>query len=80
MECSVHKDIPDPYTKGIILFTKGQIITVNAGCMTHAERIVYWENPDKILGAVIKFKFFPKGIKDKPRFPNFQAIRGKADI
>lgn len=80
MECAVLKDIPDPYTKGKILFAKDQIITVNAGCMTHEERIMYWEHPEMIVNHIIKFKFFPKGIKDKPRFPNFQAIRGAADI
>ncbi len=79
LSCRILKDIMDPYNKGRVLFAKGQEITVSPGTMTHQERVMYFEKQSLIVGKIIKFKFFPKGIKDKPRFPNFQTIRGKAD-
>jgi DNA ligase-1 len=58
----------------------GQLITVGPGCMSHESRKHYFSNPDQLIGQTIKYKFFPKGIKDKPRFPTFQAIRSAEDI
>lgn len=58
----------------------GQDITVAAGCMTHHERQFYFKNPNMILGKIIKYKTFPKGVKDKPRFPTFQSIRAESDM
>jgi DNA ligase-1 len=57
-----------------------QIITLAAGKLTQAERKFYFENPNRLIGQIVKYKFFPKGIKDKPRFPTFQSIRMKSDI
>lgn len=57
----------------------GEDITVAAGCMTHDERKRYFENPDDLLLKTIKYKRFPKGVKDKPRFPTFQSLRMEAD-
>lgn len=65
---------------GIPLITKGQQITVAAGKLTGEQRKFFWQNKDKIIGKVIKFQFFPKGIKDKPRFPTFQSFRDEADL
>lgn len=61
-------------------FALGQEITVSAGAMTHAERKHYFENPAELVGQTIKFKFFPKGVKDKPRFPTFLSIRANSDM
>jgi DNA ligase-1 len=63
-----------------ILFSKGELIKVGAGRMPHDQRKHYFQHPDQILGTVVKGKFFPKGIKDKPRFPTFQAFRDAADM
>lgn len=49
----------------------GQEIKVGPGNLTHIERDYLWVNPDKIIGQVIKYKSFPKGVKDKPRFPTY---------
>jgi DNA ligase-1 len=57
----------------------GKPITVAAGTMPHDDRIRYFKNPGLLLGQVIKYKTFPKGVKDKPRFPTFQSIRMKED-
>lgn len=63
-----------------VLFKCGQIVTVSPGKMTHTERIMYFSFPELIVGQIIKFKTFPHGVKDKPRFPTFLSIRAKSDM
>ena len=58
----------------------GQMITVAAGSMPHSERQLYWQEPHRILYKTIKYKTFPRGVKDKPRFPTFQSIRAESDM
>lgn len=79
LECKLLKDILDPQTKQVILH-KDQIITVSPGNMDHEDREHFFHNQHFIVGKVIKFKFFPKGIKDKPRFPTFVTIRSLSDM
>ncbi len=57
----------------------GKEITVSPGKMPHDLRKWYFENQGEILQKVIKYKHFPKGVKDKPRFPTFQCIRSPED-
>lgn len=57
----------------------GQDIVVSAGSMGHADRVHYFNNPQLLIGKKIKYKTFPKGVKDKPRFPTFQCIRSDSD-
>jgi len=56
------------------------IITVGPGEMSHNDRMMYFNNPDMLLNKTISYKYFPKGIKDKPRFPTFVTIRDQSDI
>lgn len=55
-------------------------ITVSAGCLDHEQRKHYFENPDQIIGQVIKYRSFPKGVKDKPRFPTLHSFRAPTDL
>ena len=48
---------------------------VSAGEIDHATRRAYWEDQSLIVGKTITYKHFPKGVKDKPRFPTFKCIR-----
>lgn len=73
------KDVEDPVTKQVIL-CKGDAVTISPGNMTEADKIYYFQNPEKIVNHIIKFKFFPKGIKDKPRFPNYVCHRDPVDM
>lgn len=57
-----------------------QTITVAPGRMTHAERVLYFEQPHLIVGQYVKYKVMPHGRKDLPRFPTFQMIRPASDI
>lgn len=43
---------------------------------TAADRIEYFNNPPKI----VKYKFFPVGVKDKPRHPVFLGVRDERDL
>ena len=73
------KNVVDPFTKKL-LFEAGQLITISPGSLDHNQRKYYFENPNEIIGKISKFKFFPKGIKDKPRFPNHVSFRNKEDM
>lgn len=57
----------------------GKEITVSAGSMPHEDRVKYLLEPGLIVGQTIKYKCFPKGVKDKPRFPTFQSLRAESD-
>lgn len=80
LQCEVLKDVYDPQIKDKLLLKKGQIITVSPGNMKADQRKFYFENQNEIVGKIISFKFFPKGIKDKPRFPTFKTIRAEEDM
>lgn len=77
MQCKMLADVE---YNGEIILRKDQIVTVSPGAMDHEKRRHYWLNPGELVGHVIKFKFFPKGIKDKPRFPTFQSFRSEEDL
>jgi DNA ligase-1 len=48
-------------------------LRVAPGVMTHAERTLFWNYPDAIVGRTIHWRSFGYGVKDKPRFPRFYA-------
>lgn len=73
------KDLVDPVSKNV-LFAAGTRVHVGAGRMTKKEREFYFQNPEQALGRIGKLKVFPKGIKDKPRFPTFQSFRNENDM
>lgn len=39
-----------------------------------------WDNKEKYRGAIVKYKFFNKGVKDLPRFPTFLSFRSEIDM
>jgi DNA ligase-1 len=63
-----------------VLFEEGAEVRVGAGCLTHDQRRYYFENQAEFFALTHKAKFFPKGIKDKPRFPTWQGFRDSADM
>lgn len=77
LTCQVKQDV---VYRGEKLFEAGQFITVAAGRMPHDQRKYYFENQSELLGETIKFKTFPVGVKDKPRFPTYQSHRASSDI
>lgn len=79
LEGTLLADVLDPQTRAIII-PKGTWITVSAGSMDHKMRKHYFENQHEILQQIGKFKLFPKGTKEKPRFPTFDSIRSPEDM
>jgi len=55
----------------------GQQFSVGAGFTQH-ERAVLWTRD--LVGLVIKYKHFPFGAKDSPRFPTFIGFRAPIEI
>jgi DNA ligase-1 len=47
---------------------------------TQADREIYWAMRKDLVGAIVKYKFFPTGSKEKPRFPVFTGFRDKIDL
>lgn len=45
-----------------------------------ADRRSMWDSRLDILGKVVKFKYFPLGSKEAPRFPVFLGFRDKRDM
>ncbi len=77
LQCRLLQDIE---WEGVVLIPADTIITVSPGNMDHKMRKHYFENQSEIVQHVIKFKFFPKGIKDKPRFPTYVCHRSAEDM
>jgi len=74
---TVLADVKDGDT---LLFPKGAEVRVGAGCLTHDQRRHYFINQNEFMSLIHKAKFFPKGIKDKPRFPTWQTFRNAEDM
>ena len=47
---------------------------------TAAERQKFWNLMATLRGALVKYRYFPTGSKEKPRFPNFQGFRHQIDL
>jgi DNA ligase-1 len=64
----------------------GALVVRNESCMfsigtgfTDFERATIWNNRDKYLGQLVKYKHFPVGGKDLPRHPVFIGFRDRSD-
>lgn len=72
--------LADVFDGDTLLFSKGQEVRVGAGCLTHDQRRHFFINQNEFKSLIHKAKFFPKGIKDKPRFPTWQSFRNAEDM
>lgn len=50
------------------------------GGFTAAMRQSYWDSRKSLIGRIIKYKYFPTGSVDRPRFPVFKGFRDKRDM
>lgn len=48
--------------------------------LTALERKSHWLNRDTSLGGIVRYKFFPVGVKDRPRHPVFTGFRDVRDL
>jgi DNA ligase-1 len=53
---------------------------VPSSAIKEKERKKLWLIRDSLVGKFLKYKFFPTGMKDRPRHPVFLAWRSKFDI
>ena len=63
-----------------IVYFEGQELEIAPGKFSHEDCKDIWENQELFKGALLKFRYFLHGIKDKPRFPRAIGIRDKEDI
>jgi DNA ligase-1 len=68
-------------TLGKFLVQFGSLtIEVACGVLKHDTRKMIWNNKEKYLGKMLKFRHFPHGAKDKPRHPRFVGWRTEIDL
>lgn len=63
----------------LVVWWKGQVFSIGTG-FTDAERQHIWDNQNKYLGALVKFKYFPVGGYEAPRHPVFAGFRDRRDM
>jgi DNA ligase-1 len=73
-------DVFDLYDKKKIVVAKDQVFNSSPGHMTEPEKIAFFRNPELIVGKISKFKMFPKGVKDAPRFTQWVSLRSAEDL
>jgi hypothetical protein len=54
-----------------LLTPDGKEVKVGAGKLKHEERKHFWENPDQIIGQIVKYAFLGVGEFNAPRHPRF---------
>lgn len=65
---------------GAIICRNAEDVTFSIGTgFTDDQRQTIWEDQDKYLGKLAKFKFFPVGVKVAPRHPVFLGWRDEID-
>ena len=57
----------------------GVAFSIGTG-FTQEQRSDFWKYKQHYLGCFVKYKFFPGGMKDKPRFPVFLGFRDQEDM
>lgn len=57
----------------------GQVFGVGSG-LNDVMRDEIWKNKESYLGKLVKFKFFPQGVKELPRHPVFLGFRDSDDF
>lgn len=48
--------------------------------LTALQRGTFWQRQDNYLGQLVKYKFFPVGVKVAPRHPVFLGFRDRSDL
>lgn len=71
--------IPADTLGALIVNMDGTVFSIGSG-FDNATRDYIWANRSNLIGSMVKFKYFPVGVKDAPRFPIFLGFRDKDDI
>lgn len=65
--------------RGIDIHTKAPI-TIGTGKMTADEKLAVWQNRDRFLGRIAKYRYGKHGVMDAPRFGRFIVWRDPIDL
>jgi DNA ligase 1 len=72
--------IPADTLGNFLVLFNDEIINVAPGQFTHIQRQNIWNNQEYYKGLILKFRHFPHGVKDKPRFPRAIGFRNPIDM
>lgn len=56
------------------------VFRVSAGVLKHPERVWAWNHREQLKSAIITYRHFESGAKDKPQFGRFYAFRDSFDM
>lgn len=59
--------------------SNGVVFNIGSG-FTLSEREQLWDSRDTLPGRIVKYKYFPTGSKERPRFPVFLGFRSTRDL
>ena len=59
--------------------SQGRVFSIGSG-FDAAERDRLWKMKDRLIGQMVKYKHFPVGEKELPRFPIYIGLRSKLDM
>ena len=83
MKRSSHQDNKRPAGKlGALTVrdvTSGTVFEIGTG-FTDGDRQTLWAVRDTLPGRFVKYRYFPTGSKEKPRFPTFVGFRAAQDL
>lgn len=71
--------IPADTLGALVVNMNGTVFSIGSG-FDNVTRDYIWANRDNLIGSIVKFKYFPVGVKDAPRFPIFLGFRDKDDM
>lgn len=58
----------------------GERFKIGPGCMTHEQRVYYFNHALEFQGKIVKYKFFDHGAKDALRHGRFFCFRAESDM
>ena len=56
----------------------GVEFSLGAG-FTEKERVMFWQMGEALSGSLVRYRYFPSGSKERPRFPVFSGLRDRID-
>jgi DNA ligase-1 len=63
----------------IVKDKEGRVLRIGSG-LNDELRQDLWDNKSKYLGSLVKYKYFPQGVKELPRHPVFLGFRDPDDL
>lgn len=63
----------------IVKDKEGRTLRIGSGLNDELRKDI-WENKSKYLGSLVKYKYFPQGVKELPRHPVFLGFRDPDDL